>query len=416
MMSNDVVIKVENISKKFSRSLRQMMYYGVKDITKSTLGILSSSDKLRKGEFWALDDVSFELKRGETLGIIGPNGSGKTTVLKMLNGILMPDKGRIEIKGKVGALIEVGAGFHPMLTGRENIYVSGAVLGMNKKEIDKKFETIVEFADIGDFLDSPVKHYSSGMYVRLGFAVAVHCEPDILLMDEILAVGDASFQAKCLKRMRDLKNSQTTIVFVSHDILSVRRICDRSILLLNGKIEITGNTPEVVSVYENRIIEVKGALLSQAGSSKDIGRPLGEQKKSVEITSVKFLGADGKEKGEFDTGEPMTIQIQFYAAECIKEPTFQIVFWSADGTLLSGHVTNYDGYEIKQIEGAGVMEVLISELCLLPGVFKIDVAICDKDYLSVYDWHYKTYSFKVRAVKQVIGLFALPLKWQLIKK
>ena len=181
-MDNDVVIKVENVSKKYCKSLKHSMLYGMSDIGRNVLGLKSRSERLRDNEFWALDDISFEVKRGETLGLIGPNGSGKTTLLKMLNGIFWPDKGKITIKGKVGALIAVGAGFHPLLTGRENIYINAAILGMSKREIDKKFDAIVDFADIGDFLDSPVKHYSSGMYVRLGFAVAVHCDPDILLV------------------------------------------------------------------------------------------------------------------------------------------------------------------------------------------------------------------------------------------
>ena len=187
-MNDNISIKVENISKKYCKSLKRSMLYGVKDIARNTIGLSSHSDKLRKGEFWALDNVSFEAKKGETFGIIGPNGSGKTTLLKLLNGIFWPDKGKISVKGNVGALIEVGAGFHPLLTGRENIYINAAILGMTKEETDKKFDVIVEFADIGDFLDVPVKHYSSGMFVRLGFAVAVHCEPDILLVDEVFAV------------------------------------------------------------------------------------------------------------------------------------------------------------------------------------------------------------------------------------
>ena len=193
-MTNDTVIKVENVSKKYCRSLKHTMMYGMQDIARNSIGLKSCSDTLREGEFWALNDVSFEVKKGETLGIVGANGSGKSTLLKLLNGIFMPDKGRIEINGRVGALIEVGAGFHPMLTGRENIYVNGAILGMSKKEIDKKFDEIVDFADIGDFIDSPVKHYSSGMYVRLGFAIASHADLDILMVDEVLAVGDFRFK------------------------------------------------------------------------------------------------------------------------------------------------------------------------------------------------------------------------------
>src|SRR4030042_3217494 len=186
--SSEIAIKVEHVSKKYCKSLKRSMLYGVQDIGRNMVGLSSRSDRLRKNEFWAVDDISFEVKRGETLGIIGPNGAGKTTLLKMLNGIFWPDKGKITMKGEFGALIEIGAGFHPLLTGRENIYINAAILGMKKKYVDEKFEDIIKFADIGDFIDTPVKFYSSGMFVRLGFAVAVHCEPDILLVDEVLAV------------------------------------------------------------------------------------------------------------------------------------------------------------------------------------------------------------------------------------
>src|SRR3989338_5925733 len=195
-MGEDLAIRVEGVSKKYCKSLKRSMLYGMADVARNLCGLRSPSGLLRPREFWAVDDVSFEVRRGESFGLIGPNGSGKTTLLKMLNGIFWPDKGKITTRGRVGALIAVGAGFHPLLTGRENIYINGAILGMNKREIDKKFDSIVEFADIGDFLDSPVKHYSSGMFVRLGFAIAIHCEPDILLLDEVLAVGAINFQKK----------------------------------------------------------------------------------------------------------------------------------------------------------------------------------------------------------------------------
>jgi len=202
-MDDDVVVKVEHVSKKYCKSLKRSMFYGVHDIGRNMVGLSAHSERLRDGEFWAVDDVSFELKKGETLGIIGPNGSGKTTLLKMLNGIFWPDKGKITVRGRVGALIAVGAGFHPLLTGRENININGAILGMSKKEINEKFDDIVEFADIGDFIDYPVKFYSSGMYVRLGFAVAVHCKPDILLVDEVLAVGDLGYTFKCYRKISE---------------------------------------------------------------------------------------------------------------------------------------------------------------------------------------------------------------------
>jgi len=218
----DTVIRADNVGKKFAKSLRQMMLYGARDIVFGSLGFGEPSEYLRAGEFWAVDRVSFEVRRGEALGIIGPNGSGKTTLLRMLNGIFMPDRGTIDIDGRVGGLIHVGAGFHPMLTGRENIYVNGAILGMTKKEIDRKFDAIVDFADIGDFLDAPVKQYSSGMYVRLGFAIAVHADPDILLVDEVLAVGDRDFSLKCYQKMKEIRERGTTIILVSHNEYVIR--------------------------------------------------------------------------------------------------------------------------------------------------------------------------------------------------
>ena len=192
-MKNDVLVKVEGVSKKFCRNLKRSLWYGVKDISSELFGSTKNS-QLRPKEFWAVDDVSFELKRGECLGLIGHNGAGKSTLLKMLNGLIKPDKGKITMKGRIGALIELGAGFNPILTGRENIYNNGAVLGFSKKEIDAKFDAIIEFAEIDDFIDTPVQNYSSGMKVRLGFAVAAQMEPDVLIIDEVLAVGDVGFR------------------------------------------------------------------------------------------------------------------------------------------------------------------------------------------------------------------------------
>jgi len=253
-MSQDIAIKVENVSKKYCKTLKRSMLYGMSDISRNMLGLSSHSEKLRKDEFLAVNDVSFEVKRGETLGIIGPNGSGKTTLLKMLNGIFWPDKGKITINGRVGALIEVGAGFHPLLSGRENIYINAAILGMTKKEVDKKFDAIVEFADIGDFLDAPVKHYSSGMYVRLGFAVAVHCEPDILLIDEVLAVGDEGFQMRCFSKLGELKKKGTTVVLVSHNMHAISTFVEKVALLNKRRLKYFDDVAEGILEYTNLFI------------------------------------------------------------------------------------------------------------------------------------------------------------------
>ena len=227
-------LQVNEVSKKFCKSLKLSMIYGLSDIARNVVGLSSKPGKLRKNEFWAVNGVSFELHKGETLGIIGPNGSGKSTLLKMLNGIFWPDKGSITVNGRVSALIEVGAGFHPLLTGRENIYVNGAILGMSKGEIDAKFQQIVDFADIGEFLDMPVKNYSSGMFVRLGFAIAVHCDPDILLVDEVLAVGDKGFQAKCFNKIGELKQNGTSTILVSHNMHTISVFSNNVIVMNHG--------------------------------------------------------------------------------------------------------------------------------------------------------------------------------------
>ncbi len=237
-MNNDILVKVEGVSKKFCRDLKRSLFYGVKDISSELFGS-KKNGQLRKDEFWAVEDVSFELKRGECLGLIGHNGAGKSTLLKMLNGLIKPDKGKITMHGRIGALIELGAGFNPILTGRENIYNNGAVLGFSKKEIDAKYDAILDFAEIDEFIDMPVQNYSSGMKVRLGFAVASQMEPDVLLIDEVLAVGDLGFRAKCFNRINELQN-KSAVIFVSHAMNQVSRLCTSLIHMDHGHIGYQG--------------------------------------------------------------------------------------------------------------------------------------------------------------------------------
>jgi len=229
------VVQLEGAGKKFCRTLKRSMLYGLSDIGRNLVRLSSHPATLRAGEFWAVDDATFSLNPGETLGIMGPNGSGKSTILKLLNGIYWPDKGRIMTRGKVGALIEVGAGFHPLLTGRENIFLNAAILGMKKHEVDSLFNEIVDFADIGPFLDTPVKNYSSGMFVRLGFSIAVHCRPQVLLIDEILAVGDYGFQTRCFHKVGELKKNGTAIILVSHNAHLVSTYADAMVVFQRGR-------------------------------------------------------------------------------------------------------------------------------------------------------------------------------------
>ncbi|MDO9464622.1 MAG: ABC transporter ATP-binding protein [bacterium] len=336
LVTADTAIRVEHVSKKYCKSLKRSMLYGMKDIAKNTLGLSSHSEKLRKDEFWALNDISFEVKKGETLGIIGPNGSGKTTLLKLLNGIFWPDKGKITVRGRVGALIAVGAGFHPMLTGRENIYINGAILGMGKKEIDEKFDEIVAFADIGDFLDTPVKFYSSGMFVRLGFAIAVHCEPDILLVDEVLAVGDFNFQDKCVKKIDEFRKEEKTIVIVSHDKERIRNLCSEAVCLHRGKIVSYGDTNEVLDYYY--------AYIKQEKTDKIIGERLYKEgkkriKKKLEIVEVATCDEDRNQKGIFDCGDPMTVRVKIKANRSIDNSIVACQIYREDGILIHGAST-----------------------------------------------------------------------------
>lgn len=265
-MNDDALVRCENVSKKFCRGLKRSLWYGVQDICEE-INPLRKNDtppgkgnipQLRKDEFWAVNDISFELKRGECLGLIGHNGAGKSTLLKMLNGLIKPDHGKITMKGRIGALIELNAGFNPILTGRENIYIYGTILGFTKKEIDQKYDDIVEFAEMAEFMEMPFRSYSSGMKVRLGFAVAAQMEPDVLIIDEVLAVGDAAFSIKCLNLISELLKA-CAIIFVSHAMPQVGKICNSAILMKNGAaLSKSNNVPTVINKYFSKIALEKG--------------------------------------------------------------------------------------------------------------------------------------------------------------
>ncbi len=408
-MRDETVIKVGHLSKKYCKELRHTMLYGIQDIARNAIGLSSDSGGIRNGEFWALEDVSFEVKRGETLGIIGPNGSGKSTMLKLLNGIFMPDKGRIEIKGKVGALIEIGAGFHPMLTGRENIYVNGAIFGMSKKEIDKKFDEIVDFADIGDFIDSPVKHYSSGMYVRLGFAVAVHCEPDILLIDEVLAVGDMDFITKCLQKMRAIKDSGKSIVFISHEVLSVAALCDRTVFLLKGKTEFIGDTESAIRMYQKHVFTED--KITKIDSVHERGTM------EMEIVNVSFLDGKGEKKVVFEMREMMRIQLEFIAHHEVDSPVFTSEIFKSDGTRCFATSMNMDNIKIGRVRKRGVVEIEYEALNLQRGKYNVLVGVYDNKAIVPYDIHKKeAYYFFVDSPTRYVGTFFIPHRWRAISQ
>jgi lipopolysaccharide transport system ATP-binding protein len=402
----DTVVRVENAGKKFSKDLKHMMVYGMQDIGRNIMDLEAHTRNIRSGEFWAVDDVSFELSKGDTLGIIGPNGSGKTTLLKLLNGIFMPDKGIIEISGNVGALIQVGAGFHPMLTGRENIYVNGSILGMTKKEIDKKFDSIVEFADIGDFLDAPVKHYSSGMYVRLGFSVAIHCDPDILLVDEVLAVGDRNFTMKCYQKMHEIRQRGVTIILVSHNEYVVREQTEKCLYLKNGKPRFSGSSEDGISLYIREGIEDKSKKTGPADKNRD-------EERKIRIIGLEFFDKDLKKISTLDSGDELNLILACEVKETVKKPVFGINFYGDSGFTYCAN-TYYENVDFGRIEPGRInLKVRIPNLYLPIDNYLCSVVVAEEAVYNLVDWHNMAYRIVVGRAENARGSVKFPVEWEM---
>jgi lipopolysaccharide transport system ATP-binding protein len=322
--------------------------------------------------FWALKDVSFEVHQGEVIGIIGRNGAGKSTLLKILAKITEPTQGRALVNGRIGSLLEVGTGFHPELTGRENIYLNGSILGMKKAEIARKFDEIVAFAEVDKFIETPVKRYSSGMYVRLAFSVAAHLEPEILLIDEVLAVGDLSFQQKCLNRIKDLTSNGMTILLVSHNMAAIQSSCGRAVFLDRGVVVAQGNTLEVIQAYQ--------AALRSDGDSRGIqGQPAGmdhqHPESGISILSFEMRGRDGIDQREFAFGEPVQIRINLKADQRIDHPMINFGIRRGDGVVVCNFNNWYDNFKIDFIEGECSLEGWLPPLRLVPDYYEIHVLV-----------------------------------------
>lgn len=359
-------------------------------------------------DFWALRDVDFKVERGEALGIIGHNGAGKSTILKLLANITSPTSGEITINGRLSALIEVGSGFHPELTGRENIYLNGSILGMRRREIATKFDRIVDFAGVNQFIDTPVKRYSSGMYVRLGFSIAAHLDPDILLLDEVLAVGDAAFQSKCLHRIRTLKENGTTIVFISHDLGAVERLCDRTLLMQHGKIAASGATREVVAEYQRASIDLN------APTTVDVN--VVDTNRRARISSVVFNDSAGMELVAAQTGGPLLTRIKYIAHEPIANAVFELFFYSGNRELLCHLSTEFSDQRIDLETGAGTAEVMCAELSLTPGIYYADATIKHRDAVEDLDWQRNCATLRVDPGKMHRGSFYMPHKWRVMQQ
>ena len=368
---------------------------------------------LRKGrrvfsgwqDFWALRDVSFNVERGEALGIIGQNGAGKSTILKLLYNITAPTKGEIRIKGRLSALIEVASGFHPELTGRENVYLNGSLLGMKRREITAKLDSIVDFAGVSAFIDTPVKRYSSGMYLRLGFAIAAHLDPDILLLDEVLAVGDADFQAKCIARINQLKHSGTTIVFVSHNLSAVESLCDRVLLLRQGEIYRSGPARQVISDYEQMLADLPTSAPSQLSTVSESGE--------AEIVSVSLFNSEGRKATIVASGDPVRVEVEYVAHEPLVDVAIEIYFYSVFGNLHSHFSTNSGDTTLDLEKGRGIIEFVCPEIGLEVATFNVEASIKRRNAgFSEHIDHKHVAVLNIGQGKPIHGMFHLAHTWQ----
>jgi len=411
MMSMNPVIAndIKKFYKKYSQKHRFLTL-------KSALVKRTLFSDLKKDEvFAALNGVSFEVERGKTVSIIGENGSGKSTLLKILAGFSKPTSGELLTQGRISAMIELGAGFHPEISGRENIFINGIILGLTKKKIQEKFDDIVRFAELEDFIDNPVKSYSSGMYMKLGFSIAVNVDPDILLIDEVLAVGDASFVPKCLDKINEFKRQGKTIIFVSHDLSTVERISDEVIWLKHGMIEMKGYPKRVIDSYleyiGNREEEKAGIKHQKEEKEAEENRENRWGSKEIEISDVKLLDKDGKEKYVYEPDEPVTLEFDVLAHDLEEDFVFGIGIMSTEGVSCYGTNTGIEEYKSVQISEKGKVKVHFPCMNLVNGSYYLDIAVHKQDGYP-FDYHHFQYSFKIASRIQDIGITRVPHRWE----
>ncbi len=407
-MTTDASIVVDHVTKRYHR---RGQLKGLRETLASLPRRILSGKQQADDLLDAVQDVSFQVQPGEAFGIIGPNGAGKTTMLRLLSGITQPTSGRIAAPGRIASIIELGAGFHPELSGRENIHLYAAIMGLRPREVKAGFDEIVAFSELEPFLDMALKHYSSGMYVRLAFSVATFSRPDVLLVDEVLAVGDAAFQSKSLRRIRELKDSGTAIVFVSHSMHAVRILCDRAALLHRGRVQIESGAEAVIAEYLNNPHYTDSGESTSYQTGAEGKGPA--RARAAEITRVAIVDVSGQEKSAFKTGERLLVRIEYLARERIVRPVFSIAFYSTDGTLYAAHETDWDNFDVDAIEGRGAIEALFDKLTLLPGGYLLSISISDSTGLSKYDWHQKAYRLHVLVGDRASGLMYLSHAWRM---
>jgi lipopolysaccharide transport system ATP-binding protein len=407
----ELVISVDHVSKKFCRNLKQSLLYGVQDIATELLGARRKSDTLRRQEFWALKDVSFQLKRGESLGLVGSNGAGKSTLLRIISGLIKPDTGCVKVRGRVAPLIALGAGFNPILTGRENIYANMAILGLSTKKIKERFQEVIDFSEIGNAIDAPVQTYSSGMAARLGFACAVHVEPDILLIDEVLAVGDIKFKMKCHRKLAELREKGTAFILVSHNSHSILNVCDSSIYLSKGELITSGETETVIRKYEEDLclsgteIALGRLILPEKPESESLG---------LDITSVFFRDEQGNLLEAPLAGEPA-----YLCVECKSYQEFDKANLGLLVTALSGEnglvqyiTSNCDREDLSILPGKSEIQMYMPYCSFAPGVYSAKIYIRrGVKSLDIVE----SFRFTVKTNKTISRcLFYQPRNWQVI--
>jgi ABC-type polysaccharide/polyol phosphate transport system ATPase subunit len=373
----------------------------------------------------ALDGVSFEVAPGEAFGIVGGNGSGKSTLLKLIAGILKPTAGEIETRGRVAALIELGAGFHPEISGRENVFINGAVLGLPKREVARRYDRIVEFSGLADFMEEPVKNFSSGMWVRLGFAVAIHTDPEILLVDEVLAVGDEAFAHRCLRRIEELLAQGRTVIFVSHSLALVEDLCSRALWLDRGRVRALGEPRRVVDAYRQAVAEAEGREHREVKEAREraeedappAAAPAADAEilrwgsRAAEITGVRLLGGDGAERYHFASGETVVFEITARAERAQEDFVFGVALATPRGAEVWGTNTDLAGLEPGSFDGAARIRLVCPALRLGPGEYLVDVAVHARDG-APYDYRRKLLAFTVTAAAGGVGVYFPEHRWE----
>jgi ABC-type polysaccharide/polyol phosphate transport system ATPase subunit len=416
------VVAFEKVSKRFALHRDRP-----RSVQETLLSVFKGNVRQAPEEFWALREVDFEILPGQAVGFVGPNGAGKSTVLKLISRIIEPTSGRVEVHGKVGALLELGAGFHPDLTGRENIYLNGSILGLSRHQINSRLDEIIAFAELERFIDVPVRHYSSGMYVRLGFSVAVHTDPNLLLVDEVLAVGDESFRHKCLERIKQMQRQGVSIVLVSHSMEQIVDICNYALWLEDGYVRSRGIPEKVISDYlaasaadeqSQRTLRLLARRLASARVSED--SPLGSAQQDrwgdgrILIKNVRLLGSDGRAASVFSSDGPMRIEIEYVSSQALDEPpTFGIAIHRLDGVWCYGTNTSLDGVTLfaEQALQIGTIVVELPVLQLLRGDYTLDVAVHNDEGDVMYDYIQGVLHFQVQDLRGDQGVFRPRIKW-----